>query len=327
MELRQLKYFIAVADCGSLSRAAKRLFIAQSALSQQMLQLEETLKVPLFDRSHKGVTLTESGRAFYEHARAIMRQVNDAKAAALQPLTETPTGSVIVGIPPSVSDALALPLYQRARECFPRIEVVFAEELTGNLIEQLRQGRLTLAFLFDDGQLDEFWRKDLAAERLHLISRARPGQHLAREVSFREAMQAPLILPSPEHGVRQRIETVAQQYGLYPQREVAEINPLNILRSAVMAGLGSTILPLAPMQSALDAGLVAAQEIREPELFRTISVCASRNLPISRAAAAISRMTLDLARELCGSGQWQSARPIFHAGRLPRQERHDLAFH
>lgn len=317
MELRQLKYFIAVADCGSLSRAAKRLFIAQSALSQQMLQLEEMLKVPLFFRSPKGVTLTESGQAFYEHARAIMRQVNDAKAAALQPLADAPAGSVIIGIPPSVSDALALPLYQRARECFPRVEIVFAEELTGNLIEQLRQGRLTLAFLFDDGQLDEFWRKDLVAERLHLISRAQPGQVLEAEIGLREALQAPLILPSQEHGVRQRIERVAQQYEIHSHKEVAEINPLNILRSAVIAGLGSTILPLAPMQAALDAGMLVAQEIREPELLRTITVCASRNLPITRATAAVSRLAVRLVRELCASGQWRAARPIYHSGSLP----------
>ena len=81
MELRQFKYFVAIADCGSLSRAAQQLFIAQSALSKQMAELEAELGAQLLLRSRNGVAMTEAGKVFYEYAQGITKQVSDARAA------------------------------------------------------------------------------------------------------------------------------------------------------------------------------------------------------------------------------------------------------
>src|SRR5437868_13135860 len=100
MELRQLKYFLAIADNGSLSKAAGRLFIAQSALSHQMAQLEKELGAKLLHRSATGVTLTESGHIFYEHAQAMLRQSVDARTA-IRMAADSPVGTVVLGIPQS----------------------------------------------------------------------------------------------------------------------------------------------------------------------------------------------------------------------------------
>ena len=81
MELRQFKYFVAIVDCGSLSRAAQQLFIAQSALSKQMAELEGELGTQLLLRSRNGVAMTEAGKVFYEYAQGITKQVRDARAA------------------------------------------------------------------------------------------------------------------------------------------------------------------------------------------------------------------------------------------------------
>jgi LysR family nitrogen assimilation transcriptional regulator len=79
MELRQLRYFVAVVDCGSLSRAASMVHIVQSALSQQMAQLEDELGVQLLQRSVRGVVATDAGLAFYRHAQQVLRLISDSR--------------------------------------------------------------------------------------------------------------------------------------------------------------------------------------------------------------------------------------------------------
>src|SRR5450830_1833669 len=171
MELRQLRYFVAIVDHGSLSRAALILHVAQPALTQQLRQLEEELGVQLLHRSAKGVLSTDAGQLFYEHAQAILKQVADAKSAVTQS-AERPSGSVTLGLPHSISGALALPLLTAARARYPEITLQLTEELTGNLSEQLKSGRVNLAVLFDDGQLAQFATTPLVEEELRFICRA-----------------------------------------------------------------------------------------------------------------------------------------------------------
>ena len=144
MEMRQLKYFLAVANSGSLSRAALEVFVAQSALSKQIAELEDELGVKLLSRSRTGVSVTEAGQIFYSYAQAILKQLSDVKSAVLSsPLSIV--GSVVLGLPQSVSAALALPLFRAAREKLPGVSLHLNEELTGNMVDQLRQGRVDLA--------------------------------------------------------------------------------------------------------------------------------------------------------------------------------------
>ena len=114
MELRQLRYFVAIVDHGSLSRAALVLHVAQPALTQQLRQLEDELGAQLLHRSAQGVLCTDAGKVFYEHAQAILKQVADARSAVTQSTTR-PSGSVTLGLPHSISGALALPLLMAAR--------------------------------------------------------------------------------------------------------------------------------------------------------------------------------------------------------------------
>ncbi|STR18245.1 Cyn operon transcriptional activator [Janthinobacterium lividum] len=183
MELRQLRYFVAIVDHGSLSRAALILHVAQPALTQQLRQLEEELGVQLLHRSAQGVLSTDAGKVFYEHAQAILKQVADARSAVTQSATR-PSGNVTLGLPHSISGALALPLLLAARERYPEITLQLTEEITGNLNEQLKSGRINLAVLFDDGQLTPFaccpwWRKRCVSSAA-AIRRSRPRARRCR---------------------------------------------------------------------------------------------------------------------------------------------------
>jgi len=143
MELRQLRYFVAIADHGSLSRAALVLHVAQPALTQQVRQLEEELGAQLLHRSAQGVLCTDAGKVFYEHAQAILKQVADARSAVTQSTTR-PAGSVTLGFPHSISGALALPLLTATRARYPEITLQLTEELSGSLAEQLISGAIRI---------------------------------------------------------------------------------------------------------------------------------------------------------------------------------------
>ena len=306
MELRQLRYFVAIVDHGSLSRAALVLHVAQPALTQQLRQLEEELGAQLLHRSAQGVLSTDAGKVFYEHAQAILKQVGDARSAVTQSATR-PSGSVTLGLPHSISGALALPLLMAARATYPEITLQLTEELSGNLTEQLKSGRINLAVLFDDGQLGGFDCGALVEEELVFICRSPSVFSPASEtVALAEALASTLILPAQQQGVRPRIEKVARAAGL-SLANVIEINSIAILKSAILADMGATILPRAPLLDDIERGAMRAWPLHSPALSRSVTLCASRNIPLTNAAAAIRRLVHDVTRTLCAGGEWQGA--------------------
>ena len=311
MELRQLRYFVAIVDHGSLSRAARVLHIAQPALTQQIRQLEEELNAQLLHRSAQGVIATDAGKVFYEHAQAILKQLGDAKAAVAQS-ADSPSGTVALGVPQSVSGVLALPLLIAIRARYPDITLQLTEELTGNLIVQLRSGRLNLAVLFDDGQLGAFANTPMVEEEMLFITRAGSRHAGTRaSVTLAKAIKAPLILPGLQHGVRPRIENLVRAAGATLDN-VIEINSVTILKSAILADIGATILPVAPLLSEIERGDMVAHKISGDPISRTLVLAASKNIPLTTAAAAVERLVLEVTDELCRSGRW------LHARSLPR---------
>ena len=307
MELRQLRYFVAIVDHGSLSRAAVVLHVAQPALTQQLRQLEEDLGAQLLHRSAQGVLCTDAGKVFYEHAQAILKQVGDARSAVTQSTTR-PSGSVTLGLPHSISGALALPLLMAARQHYPEITLQLTEELSGNLAEQLRSGRINLAVLFDDGQLAPFASTALVEEALMFIARTgSPHAPAGKRVSLERALASTLILPALQQGVRPRIEQVARSAG-FTLANVIEINSIAILKSALLADMGATILPLAPLLDEVKAGALQALPLHSPAISRTVTLCASKNIPLTNAATAVSRLVHQVTRELCEQGTWIGAK-------------------
>ncbi|MBC3833422.1 LysR family transcriptional regulator [Undibacterium amnicola] len=309
MELRQLRYFVAIVDHGSLSRAARVLHIVQPALTQQVQQLEEELGASLLHRSAQGMQATDAGKIFYQHALAILKQVADAKSAVNQS-TDKPSGTVALGIPQSASGALAFPLLTAVRAAYPDIVFQLTEELTGNLTEQLASGRLNLAILFDDGQLGKFNTKPLVEEQMMYITRANSQFACKRKsINLDKVLQAPLILPSIQHGVRPRIEQVVREQGRQIEN-VIDITSIAILKSAILADMGATILPVSPLLAEIERGEMRACPISDVQLSRTVSLCSSKNIPLTNAAMAVERLVLDVSRDLCASGSWLGTKSL-----------------
>lgn len=306
MEFRQLRYFVAIAECGSVSKAAEQVFVAQSALSHQLALLESELGASLFNRSRRGVALTEAGQRFFPHAVSILRQSEDAISSVSMGGGE-PSGKVIFGIPHSVSNALALPLLRAVRQQFPKIQLELTEELTGNLSKQLRAGQINLSVLFEHGAKTEFTSNVLLSEALYLIEPANETPKSSAPITFKQALSLPLILPASPHGVRPVIEEAALRAGYSSPNVLADISSISILRTTLLAGLGRTLLPLMPLWQEIDAGLLTATPVTTPTVERVLALCKSSHIPSSSASQAVEQLTWNLVRELCKTGQWIGA--------------------
>jgi DNA-binding transcriptional LysR family regulator len=141
MELRQLRYFVAVAEEHSISRAAERLWIAQPGLSTQVRRLENELGIQLFQRHSRGVDLTPAGELFLERARAALTAAEEARATGAN-LEAGVIGTVRLGIATEAPASVAPPLLAVFGHDHPDVEVTVTEAYTGTLLRELRDGRL-----------------------------------------------------------------------------------------------------------------------------------------------------------------------------------------
>lgn len=309
MEIRQLKYFVAIARYGSLSKASKKVFVAQSALSHQLAQLERELDTRLFMRMPRGVALTEAGHVFLAHAVSILRQVEEARASVQGTLGQ-PHGQVNVGMPSSICNALAMPLFQAARKSLPGIRLELTEAATGDLADQLRSGVINIAVLFDDGDTSQFMTRSLLDERLYLIGRSSKESPSGDRISLEDALQLPLFLASKKQGVRRIVEQAAQRHGLRPPNVVAEINSVSIIKSALLSKEGYTVLPPMAVHGELQLGALHAWTIHQPNLVRRVVICVSKNSPMTPAILAVFNLAERVAHDLCSTSVWIEAEPV-----------------
>ena len=148
MELRQLRYFLQVADFKSFSRAAIAVRIAQPALSRHIRKLEEELGVALFYRDGRGAILTEQGKRYYERVTDILRQLDQA-TAELQSDDEMPTGEVVLGVPTELGPRFILQIVQSFRSRYPSARIRVAESGSAQIAEWLQSSRLDAGFIYD----------------------------------------------------------------------------------------------------------------------------------------------------------------------------------
>src|ERR1700739_4483683 len=146
MELHQLRYFCAVADSGSFSRAAEHSHVSQPSLSQQILKLEAELGARLFDRLGRSVRLTDAGKSFLPRARAVLRELEAARGDGSES-KDSVSGHISVGVIPTVAPYFLPPLLASFSRRFREAAVSIIEEITPALLERLRAGSLELAIL------------------------------------------------------------------------------------------------------------------------------------------------------------------------------------
>ena len=219
MDLKQLQYFVQVAELGSFTRAASVLRVAQPALSRQVRSLEVELRQGLFDRNGRGVTLTPAGTRLLAHGRGILQQVERARLD-LEDQRGAASGLLSIGLPPSVSRTLTGPLVEAFRERFPRATLSVVEGLSTYTLEWLSQGRIDCAVVYNATPAAAINLLLVLQEPLYLVSaRAQRAKTPLRgpAVSLAALAGKELVIPSRPHAIRMRLETVMAEAGCEPR--------------------------------------------------------------------------------------------------------------
>ncbi|WP_137920801.1 LysR substrate-binding domain-containing protein [Hydrogenophaga sp. 2FB] len=315
MELRQLRTFVRVVELGSMGRAALDLDMVQSALSQQISRLESELSTRLLQRTPRGVVPTEAGAAFFREAQLTLRHAAQAVRAAQQARL---SGTVSVGLAPTTSAMLGLPLMQAMRERYPDVRLHMVESMSGHLASLLNARELDLAVLFDgqsnpDASGSRLWQvQPLFSEDLFLIAPRGSGPARPAAMTLAELGDEPLILPTGSHGLRSALDAAFARAKLVP-RVVLEVDSLSMLMAAVDAGLGVTLQPHAAVGRFPDAAQrFELVHIDDPQVGRANLLCSLSDDELSPAALATRIVVRDTVQALLAQKRWPGTRAIGH---------------
>lgn len=303
MELRQLRYFIRIVELGSMGRAALDLGVGTPALSQQISRLEGELSTRLLQRTTTGVLPTDAGLAFFRQAQLAIRHADAAAQAARQARL---AGHVSIGLAPSTSGVLALPLLEAMRERYPDVRLRLVESLSGNLATLLNARQLDLAVLFETDGARRWSVLPLLDERLFVIGRRDlPGMPTGRSVRIARLASLPLVLPSGTHGLRAILDAAFARERCAPH-VVLEIDGLAVLMDAVRAGLAATIQPGAATVR-LPADEMARIELAERSARRRNLLASLSDDELSPAALAARVVLRSVAAGLVAQQRWPGA--------------------
>lgn len=240
MELRHLRYFLAVADSLSFTRAADQLHVTQPTLSHQVKQLENEIKSVLFDRVGRRVLLTPSGEIFREYAQKALKEINSA-TAAISELEGLRHGALTVGVFESFSTSLLPPLLAEFRALYPGVHVTMRQLPTGQLEEQLDKGNLNFGIAYSPPATDKIVAEKLFDEPLVLVVGTKHPLAQRKTIHITALDGEPLTLLTAEFPSRRLLESCLASVGAKP-RIVLEINSIQATLATVRHTKLATVL-------------------------------------------------------------------------------------
>lgn len=240
MNIRQLRYFLAVAEHRHFTRAADASFVTQPALSQQIRALEEELGAPLFDRLTTGVELTTAGQILRGYAERILREVENARVA-VEEVVGTVRGELAISAVHTANLAMVVEVLAHFRRLHPAVAVRIHEERSSEVVASVLSGRVNLGITYLPVSDEAVETTSLYDEELVLV--VPEGHALVGEVVDAEALgELPLIVPPEGFCLRTGIGRALGPPAA-GTRIVAEISSIESICAAVRAGLGVTLLP------------------------------------------------------------------------------------
>lgn len=316
MDLRQLRYFVAIVEQGSFSRAAVFLHVAQPALSLHVRNMEADLGTALLFRTPRGVELTEAGAILLRHARIILDQITVAEEE-IRGHQDDPEGEVRLGVPGTIGQILAVPLITAVHLRYPKIKLRLAEAMSGFILEWLREERIDLAILYGQAEEHGIRTERLLEEELQFFG---PGTRLRPEnlpppgsaLPFAQVTSLPLILPGRGHGLRDLLSRHADAAKL-DLSPVVDVDSYSNIKSLVAEGLGYSILPENAIASEVAQSRLRSWTIAEPQIVRSIHLAHSASRPMTNAVSVVLGLARETLCDLVRTGQWIGAHVIADA--------------
>lgn len=345
MDLRSLRYFIAVVEAGSLSRAAGSLYIAQPALTAQIKKLEAELGAQLLERSHAGVTPTQAGVQLYQDARRLLSDAS-AMRERIQRVPQGPEGSVTIAVPFLLSSLLMGPLLAHLKDTHPRIRVFVLDDLSLMVKKAMLDRRADIGVLVDAPQAEGLHCRPLVSEAMYFCGydpsgsvrallqptpdttaagkpfarRARAPAPVAHAnaaeraasaktyptIDFADAAVQPLVLQSRRYSIRQRVEEAATV------RSVAlniahEHDSARVIRSLYACGGGFTFTPACGLGDAPGNGpdWMVARVVN-PEMRRSYTLATAADRDVDGVMQVVMGALTKVVQGLVASGAWEA---------------------
>ncbi|TQS70724.1 LysR family transcriptional regulator [Rhodobacteraceae bacterium] len=300
-DLVRLRGFVTVAEEGSITLAARKLGVAQPALSASIKRLEQDLGVSLFFRLPRGMTLSRHGRALLPQVYDVFGRL-EAMRATLGETTTEPSGELSIGLPPSASVVLTQPLLRSLRDAFPKVQLRLVEAMSGYLYDWVEAGELDIAITFNGSDTETVRSCPIFQEEMMLIGAAQQMEGLPDPFPIERVPELPLIMTSARHTLRSNLENQIEARGLKLNIRL-EIDAGHQLVRMVSAGEGFGIFAQSAFATELNKGDVRAISLN-PRYQRIVCLTYHRRKHLDWVHQAIRSQLELLIRELRQSNEW-----------------------
>jgi LysR family transcriptional regulator, hydrogen peroxide-inducible genes activator len=292
MELHQFRYFVAVADLGSFTRAAEKCLVAQPSLSQQIIKLERELRQPLFDRLGRTVRLTEAGQALYAEAVSILRAVDEVQQRVAA-TNDPEQGTVNVGAIPTIAPYLLPPILKAFSKRFSQAAVALHENLTEFIVRGCLEGELNIGVIASPLDNALLQTEALFTEELLLALPPKHRLSKQRKITLEEVAEEPFVLMNELHCLGEQIMGFCRQQDCLPAVRCRSVQLLTV-QELVALGHGVSIVPA--MARDRDRGRRCEyRSVTDQELTRTIRMVWHKDRHQSLLVKCFMQMLRDAA--------------------------------
>lgn len=316
MELRRLRYFLRIASEGSLGKAARSLGVAQPALGRHVHMLEAELGVKLFERTSKGMQLTDEG----EYLKEALEHPIDLVQTALRNVRSIATrveASLVLGLPPEIAKIIGARLVRRLRKDLPKLSLKIVEADSAMLAGELSRGLVDIALLVGVVPVDKVFHFQIIREPMLLV--VPPGSALEKHtcIAFSDLRDLPLVLPSTRSGIRTQLDKMSLAAGT-DLIVTLEIDSTELAKDAVQNGLGYAILPSVAFIVEAQNKVLVGIPIVDPEVVQVTNWAVRPRWPVPRSTySMVERAVFDEWHAAVSDGDWP-AQWLFDVTQLGR---------
>jgi len=289
LNTRQLAYFVAVAEHGSISAAAASMSIAQPSMSENIAKLEKQLGVQLLLKGARGIQLTEAGKLLARRSVEILGEV-DALVDEVQQLSDDPRGTALIGFTPSLGILLTVPLLETINAEYPDIRLAFSEGMSGDVVDWVLSERVEIGCVYNAHETAQLSTEALMTEEVFLVTAPDnwddefgPNGIALNPIPAARLADLPLVTTSPSYGARQAQDKFAQSAGI-KLNVIATIDSLPQIVDMVSRASAYTITSHGAVVKQVAEGTLGLVRIVDPSFIRTASLVRKRTRPVSRAS-------------------------------------------
>lgn len=306
MDLRALRYFQTIAECGSVTRASEILGISQPALSRTIQTLEEELGRPLLRRHGHGVSPTQAGRILLGRSQSLLRQVEEARVAVRQNDLTPSRPPVTLALPPGAGRLLAPHLIEHVRRAGMDLSLKIVGGFSSQIHEWLARGQIDVGCLHDPVPQRGQQVIPLLEEEVLIVGRKKSFPSSARTIGPQDLVDLPLILPSRPNASRRLLDKWSAQGGIWLDAEI-EVDDHTITSGLVRAGIGFTLMTRPSLYSDLRGDYIEARSFR-PKIYWPLAIVTQSRRDDRELISSLTKLIVDTVGQIKRSTGWPGAK-------------------